>query len=215
MKFETVIFDLDGTLLNTLTDLTNAVNHILKKHGYPTRTEGEIRRFLGNGARDLLTKSLPEGTGGDTVSALLAEYQPYYLAHSEIATAPYAGIPELLDELRRKGVRTAIVSNKNHLQVAPLAARFFPGIPVVIGEQEGLRKKPAPDMIKAALKQLNASPDTAALMGDSEVDGRTAENAGIRFLAAGWGFRDRDELTAFAPALYMERPADLLDAWKD
>lgn len=215
MKFETVIFDLDGTLLNTLTDLTNAVNHVLDQHGFPLRSSAEIRRFLGNGARNLLTRSLPEGTDDETVSALLEEYQIYYLQHSEEATAPYEGIAELLEGLQKRGVKVAVVSNKGDLQVKPLAAKYFPQIPIAIGEREGIRRKPHTDTVEEALRLLNAPLKTAALMGDSEVDGQTANNAGIPFLAAGWGFRDKEELLPFAPVLIMEHPTDLLKAWED
>ena len=215
MKFETIIFDLDGTLLNTLTDLTNAVNHVLGNHGYPLRTTAEIRRFLGNGARSLLTQALPRGTSEEKISALLEEYQPYYLQNSERETRPYEGIPGLLDELCRKGVKIAVLSNKGDLQVKPLVAKYFPQISVALGETEGLRRKPHTDMVEEVLRRLNADPKTAALMGDSEVDGKTANNAGIAYLAAGWGFRDKEELLPFAPALYLEHPSDLLKAWED
>lgn len=215
MKFETVLFDLDGTLLNTLDDLTDAVNHVLGNHGYPLRTREQIRSALGNGARDLLIKSLPEGTDEETLARLLEEYQPWYLAHSQVKTAPYEGIGELLKELQKRGVKTAVVSNKGDLQVRPLAEKFFPEIPVAIGERKDLRRKPHPDMINEALRLLGVSPDGAALMGDSEVDGQTAKNAGIAFLAAGWGFRDREILETFDPALYLEHPADLTALWED
>ena len=215
MKFETVLFDLDGTLLNTLDDLTDAVNHVLESHGYPLRTREQVRSALGNGARDLLIKSLPEGTDEETVALLLKEYQPWYLEHSQVKTAPYKGIAELLKELQKRGIKTAVVSNKSDLQVRPLAEKFFPEIPVAIGERKDLRRKPHPDMINEALRLLGVSPDGAALMGDSEVDGQTAKNAGIAFLAAGWGFRDREILEAFAPVLFLEKPEDLLNAWED
>lgn len=215
MKFETVLFDLDGTLLNTLDDLTDAVNHVLGNHGYPLRTREQVRSALGNGARDLLIKSLPEGTDEETVALLLKEYQPWYLEHSQVKTAPYKGIAELLKELQKRGIKTAVVSNKSDLQVRPLSEKFFPEIPVAIGERNGMMKKPHTDMVNEALRLLNASPDGAALMGDSEVDGKTAQNAGIPFLAAGWGFRDREILEAFAPVLFLEKPEDLLNAWED
>ncbi|MBQ4323403.1 MAG: HAD hydrolase-like protein, partial [Clostridia bacterium] len=152
MNFETIIFDLDGTLLDTLTDLNNAINHVLKNHGYHLRSIGETRRFLGNGARNLLARSLPEGTDEETVSALLPEYQSWYLAHSEIATAPYEGISEMLDELRKKGVKMAVVSNKGDLQVKPLVKKYFPQIPIAIGEREGIRRKPCTDTVEEAMR---------------------------------------------------------------
>ncbi|MBO5221754.1 MAG: HAD family hydrolase [Clostridia bacterium] len=213
MNFETIIFDLDGTLLDTLTDLNNAINHVLKNHGYHLRSTGETRRFLGNGARNLLARSLPEGTDEETVSALLPEYQSWYLAHSEIATAPYEGISEMLDELRKKGVKMAVVSNKGDLQVKPLVKKYFPQIPIAIGEREGIRRKPYTDTVEEAMRLLHADPKTTAFMGDSEVDGQTALNANLPFLAAGWGFRDKEELLPFSPALFLNHPSDLLKEW--
>ena len=215
MKFETILFDLDGTLLNTLTDLTNAVNHVLNTHGYPLRKPEEIRRFLGNGARNLLTKALPEGIGEETVSSLLSEYQTWYLTHSEIATAPYEGISEMLDALQKMGVKTAVVSNKSDMQVKPLAAKYFPKISVAIGEREGIRRKPYTDSVEEALRLLNADPKTAAFMGDSEVDGQTALRAKLPFLAAGWGFREKEELLPYSPVLFLNHPSDLLKEWEN
>ena len=215
MKFETILFDLDGTLLNTLTDLTLSVNHVLKDHGYPLRTEGEIRSFLGNGARNLVEQSLPAGCDGQTVDQCLGEYLAYYNLHANDNTAPYDGIAELIDELHRRGVKTAILSNKGDQQVKALAKQHFPQIPFALGEKEGLRRKPCADGIDYTLNELGASYESAALMGDSEVDGQTAQNAGIAFLAAGWGFRDKEDLMECAPALFLNHPLDLLKDWED
>ena len=212
MKFQAIIFDLDGTLLNTLSDLTDAVNHILGKHGYPLRTLGEIRTFVGNGAKQLLTRALPEGTDQATVEALLAEYQIYYLHHSEMSTEPYEGILPLLNELEKRNIKMAVVSNKGDLQVKPLVAKYFPQIPIAIGERPGLKRKPDTDMVEEALRLLNVPRESAVFMGDSEVDGQTANHANLPFLAAGWGFRDKEQLLPFVPALFMNHPADLLNA---
>lgn len=215
MKFKTILFDLDGTLLNTLDDLTESVNHILEIHGHPLRKKTEIRRFLGGGARNLITRSLPEGTDEATVNARLEEYLPWYSAHSEIATAPYEGILQLLDELQKKGVQIAVVSNKGEQHVKPLVRKYFPQISVVVGERPGIPVKPATDMVEIALRQLNADPATTAFMGDSEADGQTAKNAGLSFLAACWGFRDKEELEVYSPVLTLDHPLDLLKSWKD
>lgn len=210
MKFETIIFDLDGTLLNTLSDLTDAVNHMLAENGYPLREEKEIRRFLGNGAKNLIAKSLPQGTDNPTVERCLAEYLAWYGPHAGIKTAPYAGIPELLKGLEDRGVKMAVVSNKGDSQVKTLVKQYFPRISVAIGERVGVRRKPYPDSVTEAIKELNANPVTTVFMGDSEVDAETAKQAGLPFIAAGWGFRDKEELTIYAPALFLDNPADLL-----
>ena len=215
MKFETILFDLDGTLLNTLTDLTLSVNHVLEDHGYPLRTEQEVRSFLGNGAKHLIRAALPAGTAEEAVEECLTEYLAYYDEHANDNTAPYEGISELIDELHRRGVKTAVLSNKGDRQVKPLVQKNFPEISLALGEREGLRRKPCTDGVEYALKELNASPGTAALMGDSEVDGQTAQNAGIAFLAAGWGFRDKDVLMQCSPVLFLEKPSDLLKTRED
>lgn len=210
MKYETVIFDLDGTLLNTLGDLTDSVNHILEKYGYPLRTEGEIRKFLGNGSRDLIARSLPAPMEGEAFEKIHDEYLAWYTAHSQIRTAPYEGIPELLKELKKAGVRTAIVSNKGDRQVQALAAKHFPGVTVVMGERPGVRRKPCPDSVLAVMELLSADPATTALVGDSEVDVQTARNAGITSVAVGWGFRDEDELRKESPDAFINAPEELL-----
>lgn len=210
MKYETVIFDLDGTLLNTLGDLTDSVNHILEKFGYPLRTEGEIRTFLGNGSRDLIARSLPYPMDGEPFEKIHEEYLAWYTAHAQIRTAPYEGIPELLEALKKAGVRTAIVSNKGDRQVQSLAAKHFPDVEVVMGERPGIRRKPHPDSVLAVMELLSADPATTALVGDSEVDVQTARNAGITSVAVGWGFRDREELLQESPDVFINAPGELL-----
>lgn len=210
MKYETVIFDLDGTLLNTLGDLTDSVNHILEKFGYPLRTEGEIRKFLGNGSRDLIARSLPVPMDGEEFERIHDEYLAWYTSHSQIRTAPYEGIPELLKKLNEAGIKTAIVSNKGDRQVQALAAKHFPDVKVVMGERPGIRRKPHPDAILAAMALLSADPATTALVGDSEVDVQTARNAGIGAVAVGWGFRDKEELMRESPDVFINAPGELL-----
>lgn len=214
MKFETILFDLDGTLLNTLTDLTEAVNHILEENGYPVREEKEIRRFLGNGAKNLITQSLPNGVDDKTVDRCLAQYTAWYGPRAGIKTQPYPGIPELLEKLQLQGVKMAVISNKGDLHVKALVKQYFPCISVAIGERAGVRRKPCPDSITEAMKLLGALPQTTAYLGDTEVDAQTAKNAGIAFLAAGWGFRDKEELTAYRPALFLDHPLDLLKGYE-
>lgn len=206
-----IVFDLDGTLLNTLTDLTDAVNYMLKNHGFPLRRQDEIRAFLGNGARNLITQALPEGIDEETLEQCLAEYSAYYTTHSQIATAPYEGIAELLEDLQRRGIKCAIVSNKGDAQVKALAKRHFEAyVTVAVGEREGIRRKPCPDSVLEALRELNVDPADAVLVGDSEVDGETAKNAQIPFVAVTWGFRDRDVLEKCNPAKIIDKPQQLL-----
>lgn len=206
--FQTVIFDLDGTLLDTLSDLTNAVNYVLERYGYPLRSKAEIRRFLGNGARNLIQCALPEAVDAETFEKILSDYIVYYNAHAQIFTAPYEGVETLLATLQSKGIAVAVVSNKGDEAVKALVGQYFPSVPVVIGERKGVRRKPAPDSLLEAMRELNANPETTVLVGDSEVDALAAKNAGIAWAAAGWGFRDKDELLAHNPAVYLTTPRD-------
>lgn len=208
--FKTAIFDLDGTLLDTLADLTDAVNHTLKQNGYPLRTQGEIRRFLGNGSKHLITKSLPENTPPASVERIHGEYLAWYGPHSSIKTAPYDGILELLDALKAQGIALAVVSNKGDEHVKKLAETYFPQISLAVGERPAVRRKPHPDSILEIIRELKADPETTIFVGDSEVDLQTAKNAGIIPVAVGWGFRDKEELIPYAPALFLEHPLDLL-----
>ncbi len=209
-SFQTVLFDLDGTLLNTLEDLTDAVNHTLKAHGYPPRKKEEIRRFLGNGSKHLIRCSLPADVGDEALARIHGEYLTWYHGHAQIKTAPYEGIPELLNELKKSGIPMAVVSNKGDGQVKPLTAHFFPQIDLAIGEREGIRRKPYPDSIFEAMKTLDAQPSNTIFVGDSEVDLQTAKNAGIRSVAVGWGFRDKAELLKHTPDIFLDHPLDLL-----
>ena len=159
MKYQAILFDMDGTLLDTLTDMQAAVNYILEKYGYPTRTLEEVRRFVGNGAGPLIHRALPQGVGPDREAEILADYRAYYQAHNCVETRPYDGIGPLLERLRQEGVRTAVVSNKPDRTTRTLAARFFPELDGAMGQREGIASKPAPDMVRAALARLHAAPE--------------------------------------------------------
>ncbi len=185
-----ILFDLDGTLLNTLEDLTDATNYALGQFGCPSRTLEEVRRAIGNGAANQIRKSLPEGTPEETVQKVLAVYKPYYTAHCRIKTKPYAGIPEALAALRDK-YQVAIVSNKPDSAVKALCADYFPGI-YALGECPDCPRKPAADMVLKGMAAIGA--DSCVYVGDSEVDVLTAKNAGVPCLAVLWGFRDRPDL---------------------
>ena len=190
-NYDTVIFDLDGTLLDTLEDLADAVNYALREKGMPGRTLAEIRRFVGNGVRSLLELSVPEGTADPMLEEVLALFRSHYAVHCNDKTCAYEGVLPLLRELAAEGYALAIVSNKPDFAVKELAEIYFGGIiPVAIGEREGVTKKPAPDTVREALRELGMPAETAVYVGDSEVDIRTAENAGLPCITVLWGFRD-------------------------
>ncbi len=187
-----ILFDLDGTLLDTLDDLLDATNYALAHHGYPPRTKPELRRFVGNGAMNQIRLSLPEGCSPEEVQTVLDTYKPYYTAHCQNKTAPYPGIPEALAELKTK-YPIAIVSNKPDAAVKALCADFFPDI-YSLGETPDCPRKPAPDMVYKAMAAIGA--DRCIYVGDSEVDVITAGNAGVPCLSVLWGFRDKEDMEA-------------------
>lgn len=206
-----ILFDLDGTLLNTLDDLAAAVNVTMDRFGWPRRTIAEVRRFVGNGIPRLMELSAPEGTSPGELAAATGAMRAYYDAHSALATAPYEGIPTLLTALKAMGVPMALVSNKPDGPVAELAERYFPGIfPVTVGDSPLRERKPAPDMPLYALEQLGLTVKAAVYVGDSEVDIRTARNAGLPVVAVTWGFRDREQLEALSPDYMVHSPEELM-----
>ena len=199
-----ILFDLDGTLLDTLDDLVDATNYALEIHGYPPRTKAEIRRFVGNGAANQIRLSLPEGCCEEEVQAVLNTYKPYYTANCQRKTAPYPGIMEALAALKGK-YPMAIVSNKPDAAVKALCADFFPGI-YALGETADCPRKPAPDMVFKAMAEIGA--DRCIYVGDSEVDVLTAKNAGVPCLSVLWGFRNREELEN---THFCEETSELVD----
>lgn len=212
MKYQALIFDLDGTLLDTLDDLADSVNAVLHMHGYPQKTRAEVCTAVGNGIVKLIERVLPQGKNDPAFDRVLADFKKYYGAHCEDKTAPYAGIPELLAKLQQAGVKMAIVSNKADFAVKTLAKAWFPDtIPVAIGENEaaGIRKKPAPDTVDLALRELGVAREQAAYVGDSEVDVETARNCGMPCLSVTWGFRSREILTASGADILLDTADDL------
>lgn len=194
-KYQTIIFDMDGTLLNTLEDLTDATNYALRELGMPERTIEEVRTFVGNGVQKLIERAVPGGLNNPQFEETFAKFKEYYGVHCNDKTGPYEGVLALLRELKEEGYALAIVSNKLDSVVKELAEVYFEGIvPVAIGEREGVAKKPAPDMVHAALKELDAAPESAVYVGDSEVDLMTAENSGLPCISVLWGFRDEEFL---------------------
>ena len=197
MRYKAVLFDMDGTVLDTLSDLTNAVNHILSQYGMPARTARDVASFLGNGAAHLLRKAAPPDTPDGTLAEMLAVYQPWYDSHCAILTAPYPGILPLMETLRKAGVKQAVISNKQDSAVRRLAAQHFPGLlEAAVGESAAVRRKPNPDAVLAALREMGVSPEDAVYIGDTEVDLQTAKNAGTACAAVGWGFRTEEALHA-------------------
>ena len=202
-----ILFDLDGTLLNTLEDLQDATNYALEQCGYPPRTLSEIRRFVGNGAENHIRMSLPDGSAPEEVQQVLRIYKPYYTTHCQIKTRPYDGILEALEVLKEK-YPIAIVSNKPDAAVKTLCAQMFPGV-YALGETADCPRKPAPDMVRKACRAIGA--DSCVYVGDSEVDVRTAKNAGVPCLSVLWGFRDRDDIEAEGGQFICEKPALLTE----
>ena len=212
LRWKTVVFDLDGTLLDTIDDLKNSVNHALKTAGLPERSRDEVLLFVGNGIKNLIHRSVPEGTGEELEAKVFSLFREHYLVHCEDLTAPYPGIMELLKELKESGAKCAIVSNKNDVPVKKLSEKYFGDlIDIAIGENEaaGIAKKPAPDTVYEALRQLNAKKEEAVYIGDSEVDFDTAKNSGLPVILVGWGFRKTQDLVAMGPDFFAEDPLSL------
>ena len=193
MKYNAIIWDLDGTLLDTLGDLTASVNAALAKHGCPTRTIHEVRSFVGNGVENLMRRAMPEGREDVEFSRLFADFRAHYAIHSNDTTAPYPGVMEILQKLQQQGVKMAVVSNKLDSAVKSLCELHFGSlIDVAIGEREGVRRKPAPDSVLQAMELLRTS--NAVYIGDSEVDIATAKNAKLPCICVSWGFRPEETL---------------------
>ena len=212
-SFSTYIFDLDCTLLDTIGDLAASVNYALRTHGMPEHSLDDVRRFVGNGVRKLMERAVPDGADNPRFDAAFATFRQHYMAHSLDTTRPYEGIPETLAALKARGCHLAVVSNKMMAATQELCHYFFPDtIEVAIGEDEaaGIRRKPAPDTVFAALKALGVGKEDAAYVGDSDVDIQTARNAGLPCISVLWGFRDRDFLISHGAQTFIIHPAELL-----
>ena len=212
--YSTYIFALDGTLLDTLTDLAASCNYALRTHGMPEHSIDDVRRFVGNGVRKLMERAIPDGDANPDFEATFATFREHYMVHSLDTTKPYPGIMDALAELKARGCRLAVVSNKMMAATVELCKYFFPEtIEVAIGENEaeGIRKKPAPDTVFAALKQLGVSGDNAVYVGDSDVDLATANNSGLPCISVLWGFRDREFLLDHGATTFITSPKELLD----
>ena len=213
-KITTVIFDMDGTLLNTLEDITDSVNVILGRYDLPLRTIDEIRHMVGNGALYLMERAVTGGKEHPEFDRILEEYQQYYEEHCNIKTGPYKHIPELLKELKEKGYKMAIVSNKPMGAVKELTKIYFGDyVDVAIGVADGLRRKPYPDECLAAMEELGSSKEETIYVGDSEVDHKTAMNSGLKCISCLWGFRTRRELdeAGVSGNIFVSDPLEILD----
>ncbi len=210
-KEKTVLFDLDGTLLDTLGDLTASTNAAMETMGFPTHTLDDVRRFVGNGIGLLIARAIPEGKENPKYEETLQAFREHYGAHCLDTTQPYPGIMEMLGELQANGVKMGILSNKADFAVKSLCQRFFgPLVPVCVGERPGVRRKPAPDAVITCMHELQSNAAHTVYVGDSDVDIETAHNAGLRCLSCTWGFRDRAFLLEHGATTLVDTPKDLL-----
>lgn len=208
-RYRAVIFDLDGTLLNTLEDIRDSVNEILRRHDYPLRELEEIRSFVGNGELNLIRRAIPESCT-EEAECCRAEYSAYYSLHSRICTRPYEGVLELLGLLRERKIHIAVVSNKREETVQELCRAYFPGlIQEALGDREGFRKKPHPDNVERAMRLLGTEASDTLYVGDSEVDVETAGNCGMDIVSVSWGFRSRAQLEEMGARGIIDNPTEL------
>ena len=211
MPYQTAIFDLDGTLLDTLEDLYRAVNTALAARSFPLRSRDEVRMFVGNGVEMLIRRAVPAGCDEKTTLATLAHFKTTYAAICKDHTRPYDGILPALATLRERGVRVAVVSNKFDAATKSLCAEYFGDlVEVAIGERADVRKKPAPDTVMEALRELGVTSQGAVYIGDSDVDIRTAENCGMDCISVTWGLRDEDFLLENGAKALVRTPSELL-----
>lgn len=205
-----VVFDMDGTILDTLEDLRSSVNHALREHGLPERSSAEIRSFLGSGMVYLIHRAVPEATDPETEASVLASHKAYYPMHCAEQTKPYPGICELLSSLRDAGILTAVVSNKSDPNVQALVKDYFDGLfTVAVGARDGVPRKPSPELVEIALSELGVSKSDAVYIGDSDIDVATARNAGLSMITVLWGFRDKPQLIEAGAERFAENTDDV------
>lgn len=209
--YNTYIFDLDGTLLSTLGDLAASCNYALRTNGMPERTIDEVRVFVGNGVKKLMERAVPNGEGNPAFEKTYSDFRKHYMEHNLDTTKPYDGVMDLLKELNSRGKKVAVVSNKFYAATQELCRHFFGNlVQVAIGEREDIRKKPAPDTVIEAMRQLGVTTEGAVYIGDSDVDIETARNSGMPCISVLWGFRDRDFLLQHGATTLVDTPADIL-----
>lgn len=210
-EYNTYVFDLDGTLLNTINDLAVSTNYALRTHGMPEHSVDDVRRFVGNGVKKLMERAIPGGLDNPQFEETYATFRKHYLEHSLDTTQPYPGVVDVLAELKRRGKRIAVVSNKFYAATQELCRHFFNDyVEVAIGEREDIKKKPAPDTVIEALRQLGVSKEGAVYIGDSDVDVATARNSGLPCISVLWGFRDKDFLIEHGATTFVDEPKQIL-----
>ena len=212
MKYELIVFDMDGTILDTLEDLKNSMNHTLRLHNMPERTLDEIRSFVGNGIRKLIERAVPANTSEDKIIEIHKDFMEHYEVHCADFTKPYEGVNDLIKELRSRGYKTAVVSNKADGAVQDLCIQYFPDLfDLAIGEKPEIAKKPAPDMVNMALEQLQFPRKKAVYIGDSDVDVATAVNSNLDMIAVDWGFRTHEFLVKQGAEIIVSQPEEILE----
>ena len=212
LRYQLAIFDLDGTILNTLEDLADSINYALKKNGYAERTIDEVRRFVGNGIRKLVERATPAGTSEKEMDRVQEAFNEYYKVHCADKTGPYEGIMELLHELKAAGCRTAVVSNKPDYGVQELCQQYFDGVfDFAVGERTGILRKPAPDSVNEVLRTLQVERWDAVYIGDSEVDVETAYNAQMDHIIVDWGFRETEFLKERGAKVLVSEPREIAE----
>lgn len=210
--YDTYIFDLDGTLLSTLNDLAASCNYALRTNNMPERSLEEVRMFVGNGVKKLMERAIPGGESNAAFGKTYADFRKHYMKHNLDTTRPYDGVMSLLEELNSRGKKVAVVSNKFYAATQELCRHFFGSlVHVAIGEREDIRKKPAPDTVLEAMRQLGVDAEGAVYIGDSDVDVETARNSGMPCISVLWGFRSREFLVEHGATTFVEKPADILD----
>jgi len=210
MKYKLAVFDLDGTILNTLDDLADSLNHCLSVFKMPERTIDEVRRFVGNGIRKLIERAVPENSSDDDINMVYNEFIKYYGEHCSDKTKAYDGIENLIENLRKSGCHTAVVSNKADYAVQELCRKYFNGcFDYAVGEREGISRKPSPDSVNEVLEKLNISRKDSVYIGDSDVDIMTAANAGMDCISVSWGFRDCEFLKEHGASLIVDSPDEI------
>lgn len=215
-KINTVIFDLDGTLLDTLDDLTAAVNYVMETNGWSKHERENVRSFVGNGIRRLMSRAIPCGENNPEFERAFSLFRGFYTENCNVLTKPYSGIIELLKELKELGVKTAVVSNKNDEAVKSLCRNYFKDLVIIaLGHTADTPVKPSPVLTELAIAQLGEKKDTVIYVGDSEVDAQTAENAGIRCVLVSWGFRSIDTLLQCSCETIISNPSELISFIKN
>lgn len=209
-KYKTYIFDLDGTLLSTLADLAASTNYALRTHHMPERSLDEVRRFVGNGVKKLMERAIPDGLNNPLFEETFATFRQHYMQHNLDTTQPYPGIMQLLEQLKAEDKNIAVVSNKFYAATRELCRHFFGDlVPVAIGEREDIRKKPAPDTVIEALRELGVDKEGAIYIGDSDVDIMTAKNSGMPCVSVLWGFRDKEFLLEHGATTLISKPEEM------